>query len=1295
LIEKEFERDIPIGRPIANSTAYIYDKNRRLAPIGVMGELVVGGDGVALGYLNNPELTAEKFIFFPNFLTSSLPNFPLYCTGDLARWLPDGPPAGGASGRVIEFIGRIDQQVKIRGFRIELGEIENRLLKHPGIKGVVVSVQEEEKGDKYLCAYVVSDGENVISQLREYLAGELPEYMIPSYFVRLKKIPLTPNGKVDRKALQLPKPGLNAGESYVAPGDEVEKKLVGLWSEILGLQTGIGIDDNFFQLGGHSLKATILVSKIHRVFDVKIPLREIFKNPRIRELARYIKNASQWEYKQVEPVEKKEYYVLSSAQKRLYFLWEMDKDGTAYNIPSIMIMEGIVDKDKLVRTIAKIILRHESLRTSIDVIEEKPVQRIHEQVEFEIEYKDLATDEHGQTRTLLINFIRPFDLLCAPLLRVGLIRLAEEKHLFLVDMHHIISDGMSSQVLVQDFSALYAGQELPEIKVRYKDYAEWQNREKVSKMILEQGEYWKKQFAGEIPVLELPADYERPAVQDFEGNSIHFEVNAGGLNALAQETGSTLYMVLSALYAILLAKLSGREDIVIGSPVFGRRHADIEKIIGMFVNTLALRYYPAGEKRFTDFLGEVKEIALKGFENQEYQYEDLVEQVAVNRDTGRNPLFDTMLVLQNTGSQKIKIPGLELVPYEYEHKISKFDLTLIAAEVDEKLQFTFEYSTKLFKPETVERFIVYFKNIIQGVIENPRQKISGFEIITQEEKRPRALAKPGLKAGESDTADTAYTAPGNEIEKKLVKIWHSILNRASDPDVRIGIADNFFRLGGHSLSAVGLISLIHKEFDVKVPLAAFFKKPTIRGLAENITGMAKDIYTAIEPVEKKEFYTTSAAQKRLYFINRMFPEDINYNIYHVFIIEGKPGKEKIANIFQRLIERHEAFRTAFKWVDNRVVQFIYDRVDFAVDYFQADESDTAAIIRRFIRPFDLDRAPFLRVGWVDIGENKDLFIIDMHHIISDLVSSNILVEEFLGLYGEKELLPLRLQYKDYAAWETRFFESETYRKQGQYWLDSLSGRLPALDLPTDYPRPAQTGFKGKTITLKLPDELCLGIKDIMSKYETTPYMTLLAFFIILLGKYTGQTDMIIGSPSAGRPHAGLEHIIGFFVNILPMRFSIEPTLSFAEFLAGIRRHVIRAFENRMFQFDELIRSLDIKREEGRNPLYDVVFAVLSGEPARVGDDTGIRFQNLEYDDETTQSDLRLGVGVSAHSFSLRFTYAVPLFKPESAQQMLNSYLEIIKQVLADDRITIENIRITHMTTTTKSKAREKNIDFNF
>ena len=729
LVQQDYIENIPIGKPIANSTAYIIDKYNYLQPIGVPGELVVGGDGIARGYLNNPELTWEKFNFNRSYRSDKTNIF--YKTGDLARWLPDGN---------IEFLGRADSQVKIRGFRIEPGEIENCLLKHKNITEALLVVNEDEKSEKSLTAYFIAAGELLESELKEYLQKELPEYMIPAYFVRLEKIPLTPNGKIDREAL--PKPVLKTSEAYTAPVHEIEKKLVEIWSEVLSrdeqhasqLQKTIGIDDNFFRLGGHSLKATALISRVYKEFNVRMPLVEIFKRPTVRGVFEYIHAAIGEKYILIEPVEEKEYYNLSSAQERLYFLQQMDLGSTAYHISSAWIVEGVLDKEVFAQGITQLIMRHESLRTSFEMVGEKLVQKVQAAVEFNIEK---LTEVFGPTFFQKGGLIRPFDLSNAPLLRVGLLELEKNKHIFIIDMHHIITDGISTEVLIREFAALYHGEKLPGLRVRYRDYAEWQNRLKGEDKHLTQGVYWQNEFAGEIPVLDLPLDYPRPAVQDFAGQELTFYLESAtveSLHALALETGTTLYMILLAIYNIFLAKLSGQEDIIVGTPVGGRRCTEIENLVGLFVNTLALRNYPVGEKNFIYFLGGVKEKTLAGFENQEYPYEDLVEEIGVNRDTGRNPLFDTMFALQNMGSSRVIIPGLSLTAYKIENKTAKFDLTLIGVEIDHRLEFTFEYSTKLFKPGTIDRFIIYFKTIITGVLANKYRRLADFESIPVEEK---------------------------------------------------------------------------------------------------------------------------------------------------------------------------------------------------------------------------------------------------------------------------------------------------------------------------------------------------------------------------------------------------------------------------------------------------------------------------------------------------------------------------------------------------------------------------------
>ncbi|MCU0289819.1 MAG: amino acid adenylation domain-containing protein, partial [Acidobacteria bacterium] len=600
---------IPVGKPIEGAEILILDNLMRKCPTGKKGEIYIRTPFRSAGYYNDPALTRQVFLQNPY---SHHANDLIYKSGDLGRELPDGN---------IELLGRIDFQVKIRGFRIEVGEIENRLLTHPGIRDSVVTAVENENGEKYLCAYVVfSPGlQTAATELKKHLAAELPDYMIPSYFVKLEHLPLTATGKIDRTALPAPQPEVDV--NYIVPADETEKKLVKIWSEILHKKENqISVEANFFELGGHSLKAAALAAKIHKEFNVNVPLSELFKITTIRELSRYIRRGEKECYLEITPCEKKFFYPLSPAQKRLYLLQAMAENSSAYNIPQMMKITGRLEVEKLRNAFNTLIQRHESLRTSFHMINDEPVQRIRDTVEFEIEY--LAADAcgvHGQTRPTngengnLLKFIKPFDLTQAPLLRVILVRLAEEEDILTVDMHHIISDGISITILIRDFLALYAGKELPEIKLQYKDYAQWLSRENKSKNILTQAEYWRQQFAGEIPLLALPTDFIRPDVQSFAGNRTSFEIDSqtlGTLQALALEAGATLYIVLLALYNIFLAKLSGQEDIVVGSPVAGRNHTDLERIIGIFVNTLAIRNFLLGEKIFSEFLLEVKQKVL-------------------------------------------------------------------------------------------------------------------------------------------------------------------------------------------------------------------------------------------------------------------------------------------------------------------------------------------------------------------------------------------------------------------------------------------------------------------------------------------------------------------------------------------------------------------------------------------------------------------------------------------------------------------------------------------------------------
>ncbi len=726
----------PIGKPISNDQIYVLDQYLNPVPVGVAGEIYISGVGVARGYLNNPEMTEERF------MQSPFDGERMYKSGDIGRWLADGN---------LEFLNRVDHQVKIRGFRIELGEIENQLLKYNLIQEAVVIDFADENGGKYLCAYIVAEEEQPITEIKAHLQTELPEYMIPAYFVQLEKLPLTWNGKVDRKALPKPE-NSQRGSEYVAPRDRIEATIARIWSDILGVER-VSITDNFFEIGGHSLKATSFIAKAFKELNIEIPLREVFKHPTIKELAEFINGAQKTIYSSIKKVDERDYahghYPLSSAQYRLYILNELDKNNTGYNMPGILQIQGTIDKKYLENVFNKLIKRHEAFRTSFEVFDGKAVQKIHDTVEFEI--VDLTINSERPNRDSLINeFIKPFDLSKAPLFRVGLIESGTDEYILIFDMHHIISDGVSMNILKDEFMKLYLGQELPDLRIQYKDYSVWQNDLLNSEGMKKQEEYWLEKFGdSELPVLDMPTDCSsifnmaRPAIMTFEGASFNVTITkelTAKLNELAKHNGATLYMVLLASYNLLLSKYTHQEDIIVGSPIAGRPHADLDNIIGMFVNTLAMRNFPRGQLTFVEFLEQVKENALEAYENQDYQFEMLVDKLELRRDMSRNPIFDTMFVLQNLQSHNLdnsdgsKKGNQKTSRYGFEHKIAKFDLTLTAIEINQGIQFAMEYRTQLFKRETIERMAEQFVNILTQIIENPDQRLMEVEILSNKEK---------------------------------------------------------------------------------------------------------------------------------------------------------------------------------------------------------------------------------------------------------------------------------------------------------------------------------------------------------------------------------------------------------------------------------------------------------------------------------------------------------------------------------------------------------------------------------
>ncbi|UHA74537.1 non-ribosomal peptide synthetase [Paenibacillus sp. 481] len=712
-------RSLPIGQPLPNVRMYILNEQLDIQPIGQLGELYIGGSGTGRGYLNRPEMTADKFVKDP-----FVPNGRMYRTGDLAKWLPDGN---------IEYAGRIDHQVKIRGNRVELGEIEHQLLKNKSLQEAIVVAIDDDNEQKVLCAYFVADERLSAGKLRGELSQDLPGYMIPSYFVQLERLPLTPNGKVDRKSLPIPDGSMDTGNDYVAPRNEREAQLAQIWQEVLHISP-IGIHDNFFEIGGHSLRATSLIAKISKQMNKNVLLRDIFQYPTIEQLADVLERVQQQGETAIPIVAERDTYSLSSAQKRLYLLSQLEGGELSYNMPGVITVEGPLDRQRVHDAFAKLIARHETLRTEFALENGEPIQRIRSEVEFRVEYAQVRAEEVEER---IQDFVRVFHLHEAPLIRIGLLELAHDHHLLLFDMHHIVSDGISINIVIQEFSQLYGGEEVLPLRIQYKDYAAWQQAGIASEHMRQSEAYWLDMFQGELPVLEMPIDFSRPTTRSFAGDTYSFslsQLQTEALQQLALQSGTTLYIVLLAAYTTLLHKYTGQEDIVVGTPITGRQHTDLEPIIGMFVNTLAIRHLITGEKPFGDYLHEVKEKALQAYEHQAYPLEELVEKLRLQRDASRNALFDTVFVLQNTEQTNFEIDGLSFKPYPKEHPVSKFDLTLEIVEQPNGMACRLEYCTALYTPETIQRIAGHFSQLIDAIVHDPQAAIASLNMMTLTEQ---------------------------------------------------------------------------------------------------------------------------------------------------------------------------------------------------------------------------------------------------------------------------------------------------------------------------------------------------------------------------------------------------------------------------------------------------------------------------------------------------------------------------------------------------------------------------------
>jgi acyl carrier protein len=750
-----------MGLPLANTTAYVLDNNFRPVPPGVSGELYIGGACVARGYLNQPQLTAERFIPDP---FSSEPGMRLYKTGDIVRRLADGN---------LLFIGRGDQQVKIRGFRIELGEIETALRQHESVRDVAIVVREEAHGDRRLVGYVVLQAaagqlrDNVTAELRSYLKERLPDYMIPSALVVLERLPLSAHGKLELRKLPAPEPSHATDESdYVAPRDETERRLAAIWGDLLGIED-IGIHGNFFELGGHSLLATQVISRIQKAFDASVPLRTLFESPTVAELARRIvelQSAGELARVAPPPIEKFSRdgdLPLSFAQQRLWILHQLEPDSFAYNNVMALRLKGRLNVSALEQSFEALLARHEILRTIFPASDGIPAQVILPPQPFTLGVLDLSDAPVGDRERQAADFAgeearKPFDLARGPLFKVQLLRLAGREHVLLLTMHHIISDGWSMSIMVRELTALYDAfsrqrrAQLPEVKIQYADFAAWQRNWLQGETLEKYVSYWKEKLDGARPLLELPTDFPRANVRTSRGATAEIVLPSEAADAVkrfGRDHNVTPFIVMLSALNIALNRWTKQGDMVIGTVTANRNHLETERLLGCLMNFLPLRARVSEEASGLELLRQLKATVLEAHHYQDCPFEKVVEAINPERAKNRNPLYNVAFLMQNFPTSEISGGHLELAPFHVERQASMLDMTFVAEERDDGLHLKCEYDADLFTAETITSFNAFYTEVLRQFVGQPQKPLSDYELpekLAVEREPAAAVESDGL-----------------------------------------------------------------------------------------------------------------------------------------------------------------------------------------------------------------------------------------------------------------------------------------------------------------------------------------------------------------------------------------------------------------------------------------------------------------------------------------------------------------------------------------------------------------------
>ncbi|MCP4661648.1 MAG: AMP-binding protein, partial [bacterium] len=1286
--------------------------------VGVPGELLIGGEGVARGYLNRPELTAERFVPDPTFADPFGPHSGrfgphsgrrIYRSGDLVRWLPEGE---------LEFLGRIDHQVKIRGLRIELGEIEAALTAHPAVRETVVLARERgetggARNERWLVAYAVrSEGlaEVDAGALRGWLGERLPSYMVPGVVVFLDALPRTATGKVNRRAL--PAPTAAAPEAaFAAPRSPAEEMLAGIWSHVLDLEgpasRPIGIHDHFFELGGHSLLAAQVASRVNAAFGVEIGPQLLFKHPTVAALAAAVERLSPAgrpaPIAALDPAAKRGAFPLSFSQERLWFLQQLQPEGTAYNVALPMRAVGSLNREALRRTFEEIVRRHEVLRTTFAIVGEQPMQRISPPGEHLLPLVDLRALREEDRQLQVWHRIhseeaRPYDLAQEPLLRTTLLWLATDEHVLLLCCHHIGYDGWSTGIVARELMTLYrafvAGYDpriepspLAPLPLQVADYASWQRQwesQTGDNELDRQLDWWRARLDSSPPAAQLVLDHPRSDPGASRSVRRRFKLSAAtsqALRELSRAEGATLFMTLLAAFQTLLHRHTGGEAVVVGTPIATRNRPEIEALIGFFINTQVLRTTFRGNPPFRQVLDQVRETALGAYARQDLPFERLVEALRPDRRADAQPLFQVAFGLHNAPMESLDMPGVtfSLLEVEQGKRSAQFDLSLGMMDRSGILNGFLDYDGALFEPATIEILIDHYCRLLEEIVADPDRPVGDLRLSSESERRQildewsriDSTGSVWAQIRERVTAKVSSDEPPWDSEAPRVYV----LDRQLRPVPSCGVGEIWVEAlvpqaaglricplpsePSRSVLATALRGRWRAHGQLELPDAAsreqapadasvdgpeeaaedqlatakataeqLRRKVTDRRsrlsdakralLARRLRGRAKNA-PPVEVIPRRPGDAParlSFVQEQLWFLDQLSPGSVAYNMPLPIRLQGRIDPAILAATFARIRQRHEVLRATFRAVDGEPVMEIAPlnvRVPALVDLTALPSAEREEVIRQLIYddvncPFDLTHGPLVRLSLVQLADKDFMVLLSVHHIVFDGWSVDIFLRELTILY--QQLLAARfapgiappapeelpIQYADFAHWQREQLRGEGWKRQIEYWRQQFAGAPTQLELPWDRPRPIRSRFGGTGRDFLFPEALKEPLNALSRRHEATLYMTTLAAFKTLLYRHSGQTDIVVGTPIAGRTRPELENLIGFFVNTLGLRTDLSGAagsgdLSFLELLARVRQVAMDAYAHQDIPFEQVVREVAPERSGGRNPLFQVDFVL--------------------------------------------------------------------------------------------------------